>query len=846
MASLPSELGPYHIESLLGSGGMGEVYRARDTRLHRTVAIKVLPAHLSNEPAQRERLLREARSVAALQHPNICQLHDISAHDGVDFLVMEYVEGETLAARLGREPLPVDQVLRYGIQIADAVSYAHERGILHRDLKALNVMITPEGRVKVLDFGLAQPLERALVDDATRSQASLEAGGQIAGTLAYMPPEVLRGDPADARSELWSLGVMLFEMASGELPFRGRTGFDLTSAILQGTPAPLPPRVPASLRSVILRCLAKEPGQRYRQAGEVRAALEAIQDTGSMPVTPPVPVAAPRRRRRALLVAVAAVLALLAAVVASWLLRSPRAPQPANQRLVSSFSGSHRQPAFSPDGSMIAFINADANGVPQVWVKNLAEGDPIAITSGDVPASRPRWSPKNDRIVFARRGQGIWSAPPLGGPARRILQDGRNPNFSRDGQRLVFEKGNEIWIAGADGSQPHKLDGLPEKFYSVDSHPSFSPDGRRIAFFLAERGPNGDIRVVSSDGGQARRLTSDMRLGGMPVWTPDGRWIIFSSARGGSLTLWRIPADGGQPESITTGAGEDSEPEISADGTKLIYTNVRNNWGLVLLNPVTGQQQELLERRDALLWPRFSPSGDSIAFFHPIGGGAQVFTIGADGKNLRQITQDKGGMSIMPCWSADGAFLYFYQGMGPKSSLRKVPASGGGSIEIAPWGWETHTGAEVSPDGRDVVYTLQEANRPKGTVVRNLNTGQERSLGLILFSMRWSPDGKFVLGEHKDAVMTCPVAGGDCTVVTKGFHPVLSADGSRLYFFRPGDSRDSPVLWVAGRDGRNEKKVAVLSRMRMIDVHFDVSPQDQVVWAPFREGRHELWMADLR
>ena len=290
-----TRLGPYEIVAPLGAGGMGEVYRGRDTRLERTVAIKVLPEHLSSDPLFRERFEREARAVASLQHPNICQLHDIGRHEEIDFLVMEYLEGETLHARLQRALMPLDQVLRYGVQIAEAVAYAHERGVLHRDLKSLNVMITREGRAKLLDFGLAVPFRPEVVGEATRSQASLETDGGIAGTLPYMAPEVLQGEPADARSELWSLGVLLYEMAGGSLPFRGRTGIALTSAILQESPPPLPALVPAALRSVIARLLGKEPGQRYRQAGEVRAALEAVQEAAS---TGAAPVAVPPHRRR--------------------------------------------------------------------------------------------------------------------------------------------------------------------------------------------------------------------------------------------------------------------------------------------------------------------------------------------------------------------------------------------------------------------------------------------------------------------------------------------------------------------------------------------------------------------
>ncbi len=270
-------LGHYRIESKLGAGGMGVVYRAHDLKLERTVAIKVVGERLSSDPKARERLLREARSASALNHPDVCTVHEVSEADGQVFIVMEYVEGQPLSALLS-EPRSPEMVLRYGIQIADALAHAHERGIVHRDLKTSNVMLTPEGRTKVLDFGLAKRLPREeLAEQPTRSGHSLTEAGQVVGTLHYLAPEVLRGQPADVRTDIWALGVLLYELATGVLPFQGKTRFETTAAILERAPQALPPVLPAGLRAVILRCLAKEPAKRYQRASEVRAVLEAIQ-----------------------------------------------------------------------------------------------------------------------------------------------------------------------------------------------------------------------------------------------------------------------------------------------------------------------------------------------------------------------------------------------------------------------------------------------------------------------------------------------------------------------------------------------------------------------------------------
>ncbi len=270
-------LGHYRIDEKLGEGGMGVVYRAHDERLDREVALKILPASSFSDPTARARLLREARSAASLNHPHICTIYEVGEADGQAYIAMELVEGEALSARLAGGALPTEQVLRYGLQLAEALGHAHERGLVHRDLKSANVVITTEGRAKVLDFGLAKRLSENEMDVVTRSQASLTAPGALVGTLAYMAPEQLRGQPADARSDIWALGLVLYEMAAGSRPFRGQTGYELSSAILDHRPAPLAGKAPLGLRAVIERCLEKEPARRYQRAGEVRAALEATQ-----------------------------------------------------------------------------------------------------------------------------------------------------------------------------------------------------------------------------------------------------------------------------------------------------------------------------------------------------------------------------------------------------------------------------------------------------------------------------------------------------------------------------------------------------------------------------------------
>ena len=841
------QIAHYLVVERLGQGGMGVVYKARDTHLDRFVALKVLPPERVADPERKRRFVLEAKSASALNHPNIVHIYDIANVDGLDYIAMELVEGKTLGDVIGKFGLRTDQVLKYGLQIADALAKSHAAGIIHRDLKPNNIMVTDAGLVKVLDFGLAKLAEPSTDEFAeTRTAAAPHTEeGTIVGTVAYMSPEQAQGKPVDARSDVFSLGAVLYEMAMGKQAFARDSRLDTLTAILRDQPAPLPTTVPTGLRSVIQRCLVKEAAQRYQQASEVRATLEVIQDTSSDQVAGhetgvEAPSSKERGRRFVLIGAVTLVALLVAAFF--WLRKTARPPELTAQRLISTFSGFHRSPTFSPDGSMIAFVNI-VNGVPQIWIKNLAEGEPVQITSGDVPSGRPRWSPKNDRIVFNRL-QDVWSVAPLGGPARRIIGSARNPNFSADGERLVFEKGQEIWVARTDGSDARRVNGVPHSPFNMDNLPAFSPDGKWIVFFQSEVGPHGDLWMIPGEGGKARRVTFDTRPAGGPIWTPDGRWIVYSSSRAGSTTLWRVPAAGGTPEPLTTGAGEDTEPALSADGRHLIYTNARNTWALSLLDPVRGQSKDLLERRTPVLWPVFSHAGDRIAFFHLTV--PQVFTIAVDGTDLRQITQGKGEMNIMPKWSADDSSLYFFR-LFPTTSFRKVSLSGGSSAEVPAWQPESPSLSGEDPSGKQFVYTIGR-ERPTATVVRNLGTGRENRLAMPLSYPRWSPDGASVVGEQVNGQMAiCPISGSGCTSLTKGTHPVWDAAGLNIYFIRLGYSRSQPQdIWSLDVKTGAEKKIATVGPFRPIDIFFDLSRTGQIITAPFREGRSELWLADIK
>jgi Tol biopolymer transport system component len=841
-------LSHFEILAPIGAGGMGVVYKAMDQRLQRPVALKVLPPHLLSDAVSRERFLREARAASALNHPHIVTIHEVDSAEGVDFIAMEYLEGNALDRLVPARGLELERALGYGVQIAEGLAAAHAHGIVHRDLKPRNIFVSRGEVVKILDFGLAKPAHDPAVSE-TSTETQLTGAGRVVGTAAYMSPEQAEGKKLDARSDVFSFGIVLYELLAGRNPFRGESVAQLLSSILRDAPPALRTiraDVPEELARVVHKALEKDREHRYQHVDEMLADLRRLQRDVSSAASPH---AGPGGAWPALGAAGLATLGL-----AAWLLsgRERPAPHPRRFQLLSAFPGSHRAPSLSPDGTMLAFLEV-ARGVPQVWVKPLGEGEPLQVTSGDVAAGRPRWSPRGDQIVFERRGQGLWSVPPLGGQPRRIAERGSCPGFFPDGERLVFDRGAELWTARLDGSEAGRLEGVPTNYFSfyISRCASVSPDGRRIAFYQPARGPCGDYWVIDAAGGEPRQLTFDSAEGGSLVWTPDGRSIVFSSARRGSRTLWRVDAEGGEPEPVTTGAGEDADPEFSRDGTKLVYGNARPSFAIMLLDTATGRQREVLERRRHLNGVSFSPRGDRIAFFSMTDQLERIFTVQPDGAALRQITAGADTADIMPRWSRDGSSLYFYRQL-PAPSFRRVAAAGGLDASLVDgWRWEVEGAAAVDPAERMAAYSRWEGGQVRATRLRELRTGQERSLPVPLDDVRWSRDGSSLAGADSEGnVVVCPASGSVCQTLEKGANPVWSADGSRVYFSRRGKPLDDPNLrsveaWVMARDGRNARRIAVLEPQLAIAVPFDVSPSDQIAWVQFRRGKEELWLAQL-
>jgi TolB protein len=426
---------------------------------------------------------------------------------------------------------------------------------------------------------------------------------------------------------------------------------------------------------------------------------------------------------------------------------------------------------------------------------------------------------------------------------------------SPDGRRLVFERAGQIFIAGADGAGPSELPRLPGRLieHYGDSWPTFSPDGRSIAVFLGEQGRHGDYWIVPADGGEPRRVTSDLHEGGAPAWTPDGRSLVVSSARSGSVNLWRVPVSGGPPEALTTGPGEDVDPVVSRDGRTLLFANVKRTWALVRQDVRTSTQQTLLERRTPLAFPRYSPDGSRIALMgRNSRGEMQLFVTNADGSNVTAVTDRPGELNIMPQWSRDGEALYFYQ-VRPSTTFRKILVSGGVSTEIAPWSYGRQFQAAVEPRERTVVYSSVENGALRQSRVRDLETGSESVSPFTLYEQRFSRDGRFIAGESRDhEVIVCETGSGRCRTLIPGHdRPVTaiswSGDGTRLFFLRYTSARVwGAVTSVDVDGGRVNVHGTVGPFERDFQVWMDASPRDEIVFTICRESAHELWSARLR
>ncbi len=799
-------LGPYEIEEAIGAGGMGEVYRARDTRLERTVAVKVLPEHLAQSPELRQRMEREAKAVSSLSHPNICALFDIGHEEGVDYLVMEFIDGETLGERLSQGPMPLEDALRYGIQIADALEKAHRQGIVHRDIKPGNIMLTASG-AKLLDFGLAKADGglgggEELTVSPTVSKP-LTTAGTVLGTYQYMAPEQLEGKEVDARTDIFSLGAVLYEMVTGRRAFAGGSQASLIGAIMNEQPAPastVQPMTPPAFDRVIQTSLSKDPEERWQTAHDVKLQLQWIAEGGSV-VGLPAPVSARRKSRERLAWLMSAAGAAVAVAFAvGFFLRSPEPPRQVRFQITPDARLAQvGSPRVSPDGRVIAFQAIDSDGNGQIWLRPLdsLEARPLAGSEGAVTDGRPMWSPDSRYIAFFAGGK-LKKVPVAGGPAQTICDaNGADGSWSTQGE-IVFDgqaTAPLMRVAAAGGIAKPEVSQADFEGAPSLGWPEFLPGGKRFLFIGDVAGEEGTIMLHEVGTSEDTALTpADSRVQyaepGYLIYVLDGMLVAHPFDAGkGELT--------GEPMPLADNVGSSAvglaDFSAATDGT-LVFRSGESGGRRLLWYDRAGQELGAVAESSEFRSTCLSPDGSKVVsgIADDDSGNRDLWIHDLNRGVASRFTFDPAADSN-PLWSPDGTQIVFSSTRDEKRGLYRKAASGVGPAELL---LEVEDGANAnsfSSDGRFLLYNTRGVDTSWDIWALPLDGSAEPFpvLKSEFAEVRpnFSPDGKwFSYGSNESGrfelyVRQFPGPGGQWQVSTDGGSESVWNEAGREIFF---------------------------------------------------------------
>ena len=859
----------------LAAGGMGLVFKAKDPRLERFVAIKVLPPELTRDEHAKQRFVQEAKAASALDHPSICTIYDIGeTDDGQIYLAMAFCDGENLRQRIDADRIRIDDALEIAIQMADGLADAHAHGIVHRDVKPANVMFTHGRTVKLVDFGLAK----------LAGQTGLTQSGTALGTANYMSPEQTRGEEVDHRTDIWALGVVLYEMITGQLPFCGDNYLAIATAIAQNTPTPLSSLrsgVPLALERVVARALAKPPAARYQSVSDFAAELKQLRfelerstTATHLDVTPP-----PERRRGTRRIAMAAAV-ILGAVGAIWLLSDRPAPQRdirlTNIRQLTSAVGVEDYPAWSPDGQVLAYAaNPDSDlygGNWDIWVAQADGGESINRTADFTGDDRyPSWSPDGSQIAFwsSREGGGFFVMPAIGGAPRRVAATGNlpvaelsPPQWSPDGTELAMTAYDDEGVFAeilALGAGTSRRVSLAAEFRALDL--SWSPDGRFLAYIDAINLSAQVTRLwlVNIEDGKTRSPTDGRSAHWSPHWAADSRTLYFVSNEAGSMDLWQIRLDddgglAGGAEPVTSGVGM-IRASLAPDASRLAYSRgrrVANVWRVPILDdrPARWEDAEQLTYDQAFIeFLDVSSDGTQLLFDSDRNGNPAIWTSPVAGGEMRQLTAESAP-DWAPRWSPDGRRIIFYSFRTDNRDIWIMPADGGVSQQVT----EVEASDLVptwAPDESAVAFTSLRTGDPE-IWIAPLDGGEPRQLTDAAGDDRrpdWSPDGAWLTfvstrsGELR--LWRAPADGGEAEQLTEGtaYFPRWSPDGRHVYFTALGDRTGN--LWRVSIDDRVERPVTDLSNRRGSVGELAIATDGDFLYFTWEEDQGDIWIADV-
>src|SRR6266571_2327557 len=799
------QIGHYQVLSCIGRGGMGEVFLAQDTSLGRKVALKLLRSDFTRNEERLRRFQQEARAASALNHPNILTIYEIG-HDGsLHFMATEYVEGETLRQHLSRARLTVGQTLDVAVQVASALAAAHQAGIIHRDIKPENTMVRSDGNVKVLDFGLAKLTEPKTSETAAPTLPQVEtAPGVVMGTFSYMSPEQARGLAVDARTDIWSLGVMIYEMAAGRQPFEGETASDVMSLILQKEPLPLAhswPEVPAELERIVRKALRKDREERYQTIKDLLIDLRNLRKELELSAemersAPPISARAMSSGQSAAATAHsassaeyivteikqhkrAAALILGTIIIVSavgFYLLSRRSPATKEASLrnatftqLTDQSGPEYFPSLSPDGKSFVYAGY-ASGNWDIYFQRVGGKNPLNLTK-DSPAddTQPAFSPDGERIAFRseRDGGGIFLMGATGESVKRLTDFGYNPAWSPDGKEIACAdegirepssrvKASRLWAVNVGTGEKRLIT-------NIDAvQPNWSPHGYRIAYQGRRNDVQRDIWTIPAEGGDPVEVTNDPAMDWNAVWSPDGKYLYFVSDRGGSMNLWRVAIEEktgkvlGSAEAITTPSPYVAHLSFSSDGRHLAYSNLVRSGNLqrVGFDPVretvVGQPGWVTQSSRVAFVPDVSSDGEWLTFDTQTDKQEDIFVVRRDGSGLRQLTDDSY-KDRAPRWSPDGRRIVFFSDRTRNWEIWMINADGSGLQQV------TYTGGAAigpiwSPDGTRLIYHIVGSSPSIIEVGKSWQEQTPQGLPSMsdrenrFFPWSWSPDGRKLAG----------------------------------------------------------------------------------------------------